>query len=310
LVGTELPYLTLAESFRPLGSHGGPQAGGWLAAWGVRGEVGAAHRERSCATVLLVLEDLALGPKPRRRSRRRPRAKLHAAGLWLLADKTGDEQESAGRMRRLAEGVRRSGSAARLEPVARRDEATALLRGPRGASLPCGCDDNDSHRSEGNPLFAEELLAAAGEEAATPSWAGDLLLQGVARHQHRPGPVDAWPRQPDANSATADPRNTLAGPRGSCATRRQAVEHGSSRRAGDRELTLPHALLGGGRFYATILPGERERVHAWLAESSERRGDGREQRACAATGRRRRRPAEAFVPLSKRPGKRRMYSPR
>src|SRR5207342_47547 len=62
---------------------------------------------------------------------------LHQRPVLLLATCRADEPASAGRMRRLAEGVRRSGSALVLElgPLGR-DELTALLAVRAGASLP------------------------------------------------------------------------------------------------------------------------------------------------------------------------------
>ena len=64
-------------------------------------------------------------------------------------------------MHRLVGGVRRSGSALVLElgPLAR-DELAALLAAQSDA--PAAVTDAIIARSEGNPFFAEELLAAAG----------------------------------------------------------------------------------------------------------------------------------------------------
>ena len=103
--------------------------------------------------------------------------------VLLLATYRADELSSAERMRRLADGVRRSGSALVLElgPL-ERDELTALLaRAPTSAALR-RVTDAIVARSEGNPFFAEELLAAAGDEdGELPRGLRDLLLQRVAR---------------------------------------------------------------------------------------------------------------------------------
>src|SRR4029453_1123966 len=59
---------------------------------------------------------------------------LGARGVLLLGTYRADEPSSAGRLRRLADGVRRSGSALRLELGPLRDEElTALLAGHAGA---------------------------------------------------------------------------------------------------------------------------------------------------------------------------------
>ena len=81
--------------------------------------------------------------------------------LLLLATYRADELSSAERMRRLADGVRRSGSALELElgPL-EREELTALLTARRGEPPSQSVTDAIVARSEGNPFFAEELLAA------------------------------------------------------------------------------------------------------------------------------------------------------
>ena len=123
-------------------------------------------------------------------------------------------------------------------------------------------------RSEGNPFFAQELLAAAGDQRGElPRGLRELLLQRVARLDH---PTQSLLRLAAAAGrdvgypllrATAglperDLRESL----------RQAVEHGvlvTDQAAGS--FRFRHALLAEA-VYATILPGEREELHARLAE--------------------------------------------
>ena len=83
----------------------------------------------------------------------------------------------------------------------------------------------------------------------------------------------AWPRQPDAKSGTrcsAPPWSCLTAP---CATRSarrwRAASWSPSRRRGS--FRFRHALLAEA-IYATILPGEREELHARLAEELARSG--------------------------------------
>ena len=184
LVGTELPYQPFVEALRPLGE---PR------------QADRRRRARSCGC-------------SRRRSRCSPSAppprpccscsrictgpirstldlvvflahNLDDRPVLLLATYRADEPSSAERMRRLADGVRRSGSALVLElgPL-EHDELTALLAAHVDAPLPAALADAIVARSEGNPFFAEELLAAAGDESGElPRGLRDLLLQRVAR---------------------------------------------------------------------------------------------------------------------------------
>ena len=101
--------------------------------------------------------------------------------VLLLATYRADELSSAERMRRLADGVRRSGSGVVLElgPLAD-DELTALLAARAESALSAGLTAAIVTRSEGNPFFAEELLAVAGGGGELPRGLRELLLQRVA----------------------------------------------------------------------------------------------------------------------------------
>jgi hypothetical protein len=113
--------------------------------------------------------------------------------VLLLATYRADEPASAGRLRRLAEGVRRSGSALVLElgPLDR-EELAALLAAH--ADAPPALADAIVARSEGNPFFAEELLPAAGDrDGALPGRLRDLLLQRARPRPWSP-PAPPGPR--------------------------------------------------------------------------------------------------------------------
>ena len=178
-------------------------------------------------------------------------------------------------MRRFADGVRRSGSAIVLElgPL-ERDELAALLAARADAPLPAALTDAIVARSEGNPFFAEELLAAAGDATARSRAACAICCSSAS-----PGSIPrrraccAWPRPPDATSGTR-----CSAPRRRCPERdvreslRQAVEHGvlvADQATGS--FRFRHALLAEA-IYSTILPGEREELHARLAEELARSG--------------------------------------
>jgi DNA-binding CsgD family transcriptional regulator len=270
LVGTELPYQPFVEALRPLGAF--PQADGRAAGSQLRvfQETLALLGERAAAApVLLVLEDLhwadtstldlvaflahSLGDRP----------------VLLLGTYRADEPASAARVRRLADGVRRSGSALVLElaPLGQ-EELTALLAARADAPLPAALADAIVARSEGNPFFAEELLAAAGNRGAElPRGLRDLLLQRVAgldpatqgllRLAAAAGRDVGYPLlRAVAALPERDVRESL----------RQAVEHGvlvAVQATGS--FRFRHALLAEA-VYATLLPGEREELHARLAE--------------------------------------------
>ena len=190
--------------------------------------------------------------------------------LLLIATLRPDEPASAERMQRFADGVRRSDSARVLElgPLGP-DELDALLAARAGGPLPRSLTDAIVARSEGNPLFAEELLATADDAGAElPRRVRDLLLRRVAR-------LDA-PTQELLRVAAAAGRDVeypllnavVAQPeRQTRESLRQAVEHGvlvANQASGT--FRFRHALLAEA-VYATILPGEREEVHGRLAEA-------------------------------------------
>jgi DNA-binding CsgD family transcriptional regulator/tetratricopeptide (TPR) repeat protein len=271
LVGTELPYQPLVDALRPLGD---PRQGG--SRLRVFETTLALLSERAAARpVLLVLEDLHwadtstldlvvylahnLGDRP----------------VLVLATVRADEPAAAERMRRLTEGVRRSGSAIRVElgPLGRA-ELARLLAARAGGSATGAVTDAIVARSEGNPFFAEQLLAAAGHRGGElPPSLRDLLLQRVAgldrsaqevlRLTAAAGRDVGYPLlRATAGLAEQQLRQSL----------RQAVEHGILVAEPETSsFRFRHALLAEA-IYATILPGEREDLHARLADALTRDG--------------------------------------
>jgi DNA-binding CsgD family transcriptional regulator/tetratricopeptide (TPR) repeat protein len=269
LVGTELPYQPFAEALRPVGEL--PRAEGQLRVF--EDTLALLTSRAGAAPVLLVLEDLHWADTSTldlvvylaHNVRDRP--------VLLVATYRADEPSSAERMLRLAGGVRRSGSSLVLElgPLDRGDLA-ALVAAYDGGSRPAAEADAIVARSEGNPFFAQELLAAAGD-GGLPRGLRELLLQRVNRLDRRARgvvriaaaagravgyqllrAVAAMPEQ--------DVRESL----------RQAVEHGvlvAETPAGG--FRFRHALLAEA-VYATVLPGEREEIHERLAEQLARIG--------------------------------------
>jgi DNA-binding CsgD family transcriptional regulator/tetratricopeptide (TPR) repeat protein len=270
LVGTELPYQPFVEALRPLG--GFPQADEEMLGSQLRvfeETVALLSHRAALAPVLLVLEDVHWADASTLDLVVFLAHNLDDRRVLLLATYRADELSSAERVRRLAEGVRRSGSALVLELGAlQRVELAALLVARAEASLPAALTEAIVARSEGNPFFAEELLAAAGDQGgALPNGLRDLLLQRVAR-------LDPPSRSLLRLAAAAGRdvgypllRAVAALPEGEVReSLRRAVEHGvlvAVQAAGS--FRFRHALLAEA-VYATILPGEREELHARLAE--------------------------------------------
>ena len=184
LVGTDLPYQPFVEALRPLGPpwllHG-QSAGSQLL---VFEETLARLTERAAsAPVLLMLEDLHWADASTLDLVVFLAHNLDDRRLLLLATYRTDEHSWADRVHRLAEAVRRAGSTFVLEIGRLEDEElTVLLAAHSDGPLSAAWAQAIVARSEGNPFFAEELLAAAGDpNVELPRRLRDLLLQRVAQ---------------------------------------------------------------------------------------------------------------------------------
>ena len=268
LVGTELPYQPFVEALRPLrdGHTEHESAGSQLRVF--EDTLALITDLAASAPALLVLEDLHWADTSTLDLVVYIAHNLDERRVLLLATYRADEPSSAERMRRLADGVRRSGAALLVElgPLTR-EELTELLAARAGAPPPALAEAIVT-RSEGNPFFAEELLAAGGDEGVElPRGLRELLLQRVALLDRRTREVlrlaaaagrdVAYPLLRDAAALPAsEVRDSL----------RRAVEHGilvPDRATGS--FRFRHALLAEA-IYATLLPGEREELHARLAD--------------------------------------------
>jgi DNA-binding CsgD family transcriptional regulator/tetratricopeptide (TPR) repeat protein len=269
LVGTELPYQPFAEALGPVG--GLPQADGQTAGSQLRvfqDTLELLFDRAAAAPLLLVLEDLHWADTTTLDLVVFLAHNLHDRRVLVLGTYRADEPASAARVRRLAEGVRRSGSALLLElgPL-EQEELAALLAAHAGVPPPAALTDAIVARSEGNPFFAQELLAACDQDGELPHGLRDLLLQRVARLD--PGTrgllrlAAAAGREvgyPLLRAVAGLPEHDLR------QSLRRAVEHGvlvAEQATGS--FRFRHALLAEA-VYATILPGEREELHARLAE--------------------------------------------
>ncbi len=276
LVGTELPFQPFVEALRPLGRPllaDGSTPGSQLRMF--EDTLARVTDRAAAAPMLLVLEDLHWADTSSLDLLVFLAHNLEDRQVLLLATYRADELSSAERMRRLAEGVRRSGSALLLElgPL-ESEELTTLLTSRSDSPLPAALTDTIAARSEGNPFFAEELLAAASDQRGElPRALRDLLLQRVHR-------LDGQ-TQSLLQVASAVGRDVeyallcaVAGLHETevRASLQQAVEHGVL--VADQptnSFRFRHPLLAEA-IYTTILPGEREELHARIADKLARSG--------------------------------------
>jgi DNA-binding NarL/FixJ family response regulator/tetratricopeptide (TPR) repeat protein len=270
LVGTELPYQPFVEALRPLGELrrvDARTAGSQLRVFEETLALLSDHA--AAAPVLLVLEDLHWADTSTLDLVVFLAHNLHERPVLLLATYRADERASAERMRRLGDGVRRSGSALVLElgPLAH-GELTALLAAGADAPPPAALTDAIVARSEGNPFFAEELLAAAGGESGElPRGLREALLQRVAGLDR--------PTKSVLRLAAAAGRDVGYPLLCAAAALPERDVRESLRRAVDHRVLVAEQATGSFRFrhallaeaiYTTILPGEREELHARLAQ--------------------------------------------
>jgi DNA-binding CsgD family transcriptional regulator len=258
LVGSELPYQPFVDALGPLGEPAGSQLRVF------REALALIDGRAAAAPVLLVLEDLHWADVSSLDLAVFLAHNLDARAVLVLGTYRADEPASADRVAHLADGVRRSGSALVLElgPLAD-DEIAALVADHGGAAEIVA-------RSDGNPFFAEELLAAGTD---LPPRLRDVLLRRARRldaaTQDLLRLVAAAGR--DVSYALVAAAAQLPEPEVRRSLR-EAVDHGvlvADQTTGS--FRFRHALLAEA-VYATVLPGEREELHARLAEELARSG--------------------------------------
>ena len=180
--------------------------------------------------------------------------------------------------RRLVTELRRGRVASTLElgPLSPDDVAAMLA----DTAVPAGLVESITRRGQGNPFFVEELAAAALEgDAGVPPALRDALLHRIDQLGDNGRAVArvAAAAGGDVPYGLFAAVLTMTGARLRAALR-QAVDHG---------VLVPDRVAEGYRFrhallaetvYATLLPGEREDLHARLARAL------RDDAALAANG--------------------------
>src|SRR5215218_5947182 len=295
LVGADVPYLPVAEAIRPLLARedirkllGSARELRWLPPGMVLGEEPTRQRDGAprsqlglleellallytvAATepVVLVLEDLHWADRSTLDLIALLAHNLDERRVLLLGTYRGEELLSEHRLRRLVMGLLRAGGATRLElgPLCR-EEVETLLQSRGGAPLSSAVTEAIVTRSEGNPFFVEELLAAAGQgRVDLPHVLRDLLLQRVAQLDRETQGVLRVAAAAGRDVPYPLLRTVADAPEGELRQAlRSAVDHGVL--VGDQAagtFRFRHALLAEA-IYVTLLPGERNEVHARLA---------------------------------------------
>jgi DNA-binding SARP family transcriptional activator len=290
LVGAALPYFPLVEALRPLRGtavlDGLPELtrllpGSAHARTSIRdgGESQlhlfeavrtALERLGASAPVVLVLEDLHWADASTLDLLAFLTHAVNAERVLIVATWRHDATRKDDPVHRLATGLRRRRVAITLElgPL-ERDELAALVARECDGPLCPELVESVCVRAEGNPFFAEELIAAAlRDEPELPELLQDVLLTDFQRLQSPTQTVvrfaaAAGREVPPALLVTAMP----LGEEQIVEALREAVHHG---------LLVPDRATGSYRFrhaliaeaaYATLLPGEREDVHERLARA-------------------------------------------
>jgi len=219
------------------------------------------------APVLLVLEDMHWADRSTRDLLTFLSRVLHRERVAVIATYRTDDLHRAHPLRAVAAELLRLPSVTAIEVGPLRDEAmaehlTALAQGPlEAASLQAII-----RRAEGNAYYAEELLAASACGSDLPAGLADLLLARLQR-------LSAAGQQVVHAAAVAGRRVEDDLVRRACGLDepeyeeavREAVANQLLVPDGDEGYAFRHALLREAA-YADLLPGERTRMHARLAE--------------------------------------------
>jgi DNA-binding CsgD family transcriptional regulator/tetratricopeptide (TPR) repeat protein len=217
--------------------------------------------------VLLVLEDVHWADRSTRDLLAFLARNLSRERVLLVATYRTDELHRRHPLRGLLAEVERLPKTQRvtLDRLSRTEVAellAAILEAEPDADLVQRVHD----RSEGNPFFAEELLAA-GAEGSLPDTLRDALMLRIealseeAQHLLR---VLATAGRPVTGALLASARETSVD--ALSVPLREAVSHNIVSVSDDEHFRFRHALFGEA-VYDDLLPGERARLHRALAEA-------------------------------------------
>ena len=248
LVGAELPYQPFVEALRPLGERRRARrpvrscacsSRRWRCSATARRSPGAARPGGSAL-------GRRLDARPRRLPRPQPRRPAGAAGRDLSRGRAGvGGTRAAGSPTACAVPARRSWSSSARSS---RDELAALLAAAPTRLLPAALTDAIVARSEGNPFFAEELLAA-GEAAASCRAVCATCCCGASRGstvRRRSVLRVAAAAGRDVGYPLLARHGRAAGGRSARVAAQRRRARRPRRRPGDGQLPLPPRAAGGG----------------------------------------------------------------
>ncbi len=218
--------------------------------------------------LVLVIEDLHWADQSTRELLSLLAHQLRGGALLLLTLRTDEAPQDPGVVRLTAELARRGDDHVVLQPLTREEQARQLsdiLGVPPTRSLL----DQVYARAEGNPFFAEELLAL-NRTGELPPTVRDLLLARLdalapaTRQVLRTGAVIGRTIPHDLLETVAD----VSGPRLDTALRSAVEEHVLVRAPDIAGYQFRHALLQES-IAESLLPGEATRMHRRVAEALE-----------------------------------------
>ena len=283
---TDLPFAPVIEAVGPLARAGSSASGSSAATVLARAEAGdpvsdarllGALREVLARAavhtpVLLVLEDLHWA-EPRTRDFVLAAARRLPPATCLLLTYRAEDVSRGHPLRRTLNDIATAGGCVRID-LAALDRAglARLVEQQTGRPADPAYVASLLARSEGNPLFAVELMGSVTAGDQVPDHLADLLL---ARVDALPAPARAMVRAASVDGTRIDP--ALLGP----ATGRSGGDVETAlREARDANvvvqhagrLELRHALLRDA-VYDDLLPGERARLHGAFADALRRAED-------------------------------------
>ena len=230
------------------------------------------ERASASSPVLLALEDLQWADRSTLDLVAFLARRLRRERILVVATYRSDEVARRDDLQRFLADVSSAAIVERIELTGlTRSEMQDLVAGILGADPAPDLVDDVFARSEGNPFFAEELMAATGQGALSPTLRDTLLArigtldsggQTVVRVAAAGG-REVHHRLLAAAAALPEPALTEA--------LRSAVSH-HVLEAREDGFAFRHALLQEV-VYAELLPGERARLHSAFAAALDARHD-------------------------------------
>ena len=231
------------------------------------------------ATVVVIVEDLQWADRSTR-DLLLYLARAASGRLLILGSYRAEDVDDGHPISTVSVELRRSGMASVIE-LDRLDSAELgeVLRGVAGTALDDDLVGRVIDRAEGNPYFAEELLAAERSNPGAPL-PPELRQAVLGRVRRLPEPVQTMLRTISALAGDAE-YGVISAASGLqdevlIGQLRLAVQHGILRPrhdAGREAYAFRHGLVREA-VYEEILPGERARIHGQIAETLTRDGGG------------------------------------